>query len=241
MKKLLALLASLGICFSGCQKQPEKNTVVILLGPPGAGKGTQALEISNRLKLPHISTGDLFRENLSKSTEIGKKAKTYMDSGKLVPDEIVLEMLFQRIAKEDCKQGYILDGFPRTIEQAQAFDKKLAKAKIIPLVINIDTPDSALVERITGRLSCKDCGAPYHKKFNPPKQMGKCDKCGGALTQRKDDTEALLKERLKAYHEQTEPLIQYYKKRGSSFYDVDGQKSKEEVLEAILKIIKKKK
>lgn len=241
MKKILTFITSIGICLFGCQKHAEKQqNVIILLGPPGAGKGTQAVELCKELKIPHISTGDLFRDNLSRDTEIGKKAKEYMSSGKLVPDEVVLSMLFERISREDCKKGYLLDGFPRTIEQAEAFDKKIKNNQLSLTVININVPDAILIDRITGRLSCKKCGAIYHKKYYPPKISEKCDKCSSKLIQREDDSEEVLKERLQAYHKQTQPLIDYYKKRNGFFFEVDGQMKKDEILKEILKIAQRK-
>lgn len=236
MNKMLVILASIGALFTCCQKSNEKALVIILLGPPGAGKGTQAQELSKKLKIPHISTGDLFRENLSKQTEIGKKAKSFMDAGKLVPDEIVLEMVSMRLKNSDCKGGYILDGFPRTINQAIALDKELDKNSK-RLAINIDVKDDLLLKRITGRLVCKSCGAVYHKTLNPPEKPNVCDHCHGELIQRKDDTEPVVKERLKVYHEQTEPLIEYYKKE-KIFHEVNGNQDKDKVLSDILKITK---
>lgn len=187
-------------------------TVVILLGPPGSGKGTQAVRLSQKLGIPHISTGDLFRENISKGTDLGKKAKSFMDAGKLVTDEIVLDMLFERVKQPDCHSGYLLDGFPRTIPQAEALDLKLAgQANII--VLNLNVADDSIIKRIEGRLTCNRCGNIHNKYYSPPLKEGVCDKCGGVLTQRSDDKEDVVKERLRVYHEQTEPLVDYYTKK----------------------------
>lgn len=241
MKKLLAFIASIGVFITGIVKaDTPKPTVVVLLGPPGAGKGTHAVELSKALNLPHISTGDLFRENLNKNTLLGQKAKSYMDKGALVPDELVLDMLFNRISDKDCNNGYILDGFPRTLEQAQSFDKKInTSAKM--LVVNLAIDDQPLVERITGRIVCKNCGAPFHKKYLPPKTEGICDNCKGELYQRKDDTEAVVKERLVVYHTQTQPLIEYYKTKKSNLIDINANDNKEKVFENLLNTINKSK
>ena len=171
------------------------------------------------------STGDLFRENLKNQTEIGKKAKAYMEKGELVPDEIVLDMLFERITKPDCQKGYILDGFPRTIPQAEALEKRMQKDANV-VAISLEVPDSLILERLTGRIVCEKCGAPYHMTGNPPKKEGVCDRCEGKLIQRKDDTRAVVLERLKIFHEQTEPLKEFYGKRGNLIL-IDGTLSKE--------------
>ena len=215
----------------------EKPFVVILLGPPGAGKGTHAVELSKKLGLPHISTGDLFRENLKNDTPLGQKAKAYMEKGNLVPDEIVLDMLFARTGKEDCKKGYILDGFPRTIAQAKALSAKLKDVDFI--AVNLEVEDAKLVDRITNRIMCRACGAPYHKIFLPPKEEGKCDRCGGELYQRADDTEAVVIERLKVYHDQTEPLIEYYKNEEKALSNVDSSGSKDTVFNNLMDVIEK--
>ena len=169
--------------------------VLILLGAPGAGKGTQAVRLADALSLPHVSTGDLFRENLSQGTPLGEKAKGYMDSGALVPDELVVDMLFDRVGRDDCGGGYLLDGFPRTVAQAEALGSRLGADDRVR-VIDIEVPDSAIVERITGRLSCGGCGAVFHKTFNPPAAEGSCDRCGGALSQRADDSAEVVEKRL---------------------------------------------
>lgn len=230
MKKALLLYLAffLAIPFSlyPMQKNSDKKTVIIMLGAPGAGKGTQAVRLSDKYDFPQISTGDLFRENLKNNTPIGQKAKSYMDKGELVPDEIVLDMLFDRLSKcDNCSKGYILDGFPRTIAQAEAFEKRVGNdANIIAL--NLEVPDEMIVERLSGRITCKQCGAPYHRQANPPKQEGICDRCGGPLIQRDDDKEEVIRKRLQVYHEQTAPLKEFYKKRGK-LITIDGTQGRE--------------
>ena len=187
---------------------------IILIGPPGSGKGTQAKMIVDRYKVLHVSTGDILRENVRNGTPLGVEAKKFMDAGKLVPDALLIDIIKDRLAKEDVKGGWMLDGYPRTIPQAEALDKILpALGQKINVVLNIDVPDEELVKRVTGRRMCK-CGATYHVSFNKPKVEGKCDACGGELYQRADDTEETVKQRLNAYHAQTQPLIDYYNKRG---------------------------
>ncbi|WPX07879.1 adenylate kinase [Anaerocellum danielii] len=188
---------------------------LILLGAPGAGKGTQAEYLSKRFSIPHISTGDILRENVKNETELGKKAKEYMDKGLLVPDEIVIEIVKDRISKEDCKNGFLLDGFPRTIAQAEALDKVLQElGQKIDKVLNIEVPDEKILERMSGRRICKNCGASFHVIYRPPQKEGVCDVCGGELYQREDDKEETVKKRLEVYHAQTQPLIDYYKEKG---------------------------
>ena len=232
--KLLLIIAAISsfMSFSAFASPFSKpQTVIIMLGAPGAGKGTQAVRLSQELNLPQISTGDLFRENLKNSTPIGQKAKSFMDQGKLVPDEVVLEMLFDRLAKPDCKKGYILDGFPRTLAQAEALDKHIKKnARVIAL--SLEVPDELILDRITGRLTCENCGAPYHKINSKPKKEGICDRCEGKLIQRKDDTEEVVKERLAVYHAQSEPLKDHYQKQGRLIY-IDGGTTKERTVEQI--------
>lgn len=217
----------------------EEKQAVILLGPPGAGKGTHAVELSKKIALPHISTGDIFRENVRNGTELGKKAKEFIDKGLLVPDAIVVDMLLKRISEKDCDKGYILDGFPRTIAQAEALDTFLTKNKVPTKVVDLEIADKLLVDRITGRLMCKSCGAPYHKTFVKPKVEGICDKCGGSLYQRADDTEAVVKERIAIYHKDSAPLIDFYKKKGL-LKAVDGSKDKEKVFAELVDIVSKK-
>jgi len=188
---------------------------IVLLGPPASGKGTQAARLREALNLPHVASGDLFRENLKSETELGLKAKVYMDRGDLVPDDVTIAMVMDRLSRPDCADGALLDGFPRTIAQAEALDQALAeKGHKISLVPNITVPDEVLVERVSGRRLCRTCGEAYHVKFNPPKQPGICDKDGGELYQRDDDKPDTVRQRLKVYWEQTSPLIDYYRRQG---------------------------
>ncbi len=203
-------------------------TIVVMLGAPGSGKGTQAVQLSRELDLPHISTGDLFRENLKNHTPLGEEAARYMNQGQLVPDSLVLDMLFSRLQSQDTAKGYILDGFPRTIPQAETLAARLPKDACI-VALSLEVPDEIIVERITGRLVCASCGAPYHAKNAPPKEEGICDRCGGKLQQRKDDTEEVVIERLKIFHAETEPLKEFYKSRAKLFL-IDGTKSPSDVL-----------
>jgi adenylate kinase len=235
---LSLLVTSLGLALVAVPPNPPTSQrVLILLGPPGSGKGTQAARLSKELKLPHISTGDLFRENISKNTSLGQKAKTFMDAGKLVPDALVLDMVYDRVAQPDCVNGYILDGFPRTIPQAEALDSHLQGVHL--KVLNLAVPDEAILKRITGRMTCQQCGNIQHTEFSPPKIAGQCDKCGGALVQRKDDNPETVKERLRVYHAQTAPLIDYYTKQGK-LTEIDGQKAPDEVFQALVKAINSK-
>lgn len=202
---------------------------ILLMGPPGAGKGTQAERLVDEYKIPHISTGDMFRAAVKQGTELGKEAKRYMDAGGLVPDVVTIGIVREGLSKPECGKGFILDGFPRTTEQAEALDGILKDAGIkLTAVLNIEVPDSDLVERVTGRRICKSCGATYHVSFNPTKVEGVCDKCGGTLYQRDDDKEETVKNRLKAYHSQTEPLISYYKARGV-YVEIDGTQAIDKV------------
>lgn len=208
---------------------------ILLMGPPGAGKGTQAEKLFKQLQIPHVSTGDMFRAAVSKGTELGKEAKRYMDAGQLVPDLVTIGIVREGI---DVEKGFLLDGFPRTSEQAIALDKILADRKIkLDVVLNIAVSDKFLVDRITGRRICKTCGATYHVKYNPPKIDGIC-KCGGELYQRNDDQEATVKNRLAVYHAQTAPLIDYYTKQGN-YYEVDGEKDIDDVFKDIIAIVDK--
>jgi len=210
---------------------------IIMLGPPGAGKGTQAKMLVERLGIPQISTGDMLREAVKEGTELGKKAKEFMDAGKLVPDEVVIGIVKERLAQPDCEKGFILDGFPRTIPQAEALDKVLEElGKKIDYVINVAVPNEELITRLTGRRTCRQCGAMYHVVFNPPKEEGKCDKCGGELYQRDDDKEETIRQRLEVYEAQTAPLIDYYGKKGV-LYNIDGTGSIEEIFQGILKVL----
>ncbi len=184
---------------------------IIMLGAPGAGKGTQAQMIADQYHIPHISTGDIFRANIKNGTELGKKAKDFMDKGQLVPDELTVQILLDRVAQEDCTNGYVLDGFPRTIPQADVLDSALSKlGDQVDYAINVDVPDESIIQRMSGRRACLKCGATYHIEHIPPKQEGICDKCGSELVQREDDKPETVKNRLSVYHEQTQPLIEYY-------------------------------
>ncbi len=210
---------------------------IIMLGAPGAGKGSQASRIAKEYQLPHISTGDIFRANLKEETELGKRAKSFMDKGELVPDDITIAMLLDRIHKEDCKNGYILDGFPRTIPQAEALKEALAKKnEKIDLALDVEASDELIIKRMAGRRTCPACGAIYHIVTLPPKTEGICDRCGADLIQRKDDNEETVKNRLKIYHEVTEPLISYYKKEGI-LEEIDGAEELDKVFEKVKRII----
>ncbi|MBQ1458967.1 MAG: adenylate kinase [Butyrivibrio sp.] len=210
---------------------------IIMLGAPGAGKGTQAQMICDKYNIPHISTGDLFRSNIKNGTELGKKAKEYMDKGQLVPDELTVELLLDRVAKEDCKDGYVLDGFPRTIPQADVLDKELTKlSDKIDFAINVEVPDENIVRRMSGRRACLKCGATYHIEHIPPKQEGICDRCGSELVQRDDDKPETVQNRLSVYHEQTQPLITYYNGK-NILKTVDGTKDMNDVFADIVKIL----
>ena len=210
---------------------------IIMLGAPGAGKGTQAKKIAEKYGIPHISTGDIFRANIKNQTELGMKAKGYMDQGMLVPDELTLELIMDRFTNDDCKNGYVLDGFPRTIPQAEALTKALAdKNDAVDYAINVDVPDEAIVTRMSGRRACLACGGTYHIKFNPTKVEGICDACGGELVLRADDKPETVQKRLDVYHEQTQPLIEYYQNQ-NILKEVDGTLPMEEVFQAIIAIL----
>ncbi len=202
-------------------------TVLILLGPPGAGKGTQASRLAAERSLPHVSTGDLFRENLSQGTDVGKRAQEFMDAGKLVPDEIVLEMLFDRVARPDCARGYVLDGFPRTLPQAEALQARLPADDEVR-AISLEVDDEVVVRRLSGRLTCSKGGHMHHVDFSPPKVAGVCDTCGGELVRRKDDAPEVIQERLAVYREQTAPLIGYYEGLGL-LHRIDGAQEPDRV------------
>ena len=210
---------------------------IIMLGAPGAGKGTQAKKIADLCKIPHISTGDIFRANIKQGTELGKKAKTYMDKGLLVPDELVCDLVVDRIQQDDCTKGFILDGFPRTIPQAEALTDALnAIEQKMEYAINIDVPDENIIARMAGRRACVGCGATYHVEFNPPKVENTCDTCGEKLILRDDDKPETVQNRLSVYHEQTQPLIDYYD-QAKIMHTVDGTQSMDDVFSAIRKII----
>ena len=196
---------------------------IILMGPPGAGKGTQAANLVKRYGILHISTGDMFREAVKEGTPLGKEAKSYMDAGKLVPDEVTIGIVRERLGRPDCKKGFILDGFPRTVEQADALNEILADNGLkLTGVLNINVPAADLIERAVGRRICKDCGHSFHVKFNPTKVEGVCDDCGGTTYQRADDSEETMKSRLSVYESSTRPLIEYYKKAGV-YKEIDGR------------------
>ena len=210
---------------------------IIMLGAPGAGKGTQAKRIAQRYGIPHVSTGDIFRANIKNGTELGMKAKAYMDAGNLVPDEITIGMLLDRIHEADCANGYVLDGFPRTIPQAESLTTALKEmGESIDYAINVDVPDENIISRMSGRRACLQCGATYHIVYNAPAKEGVCDVCGQNLVLRDDDKPETVKKRLAVYHDQTQPLIEYYKKEGV-LKEVDGTRDMEEVFQAIVDIL----
>ena len=210
---------------------------IIMLGAPGAGKGTQAKKIADKYQIPHVSTGDIFRSNIKEGTELGKKAKEYMDQGMLVPDELTIDMLLSRIGEKDCKTGYVLDGFPRTIPQAQKLDEALAERKEqVDIAINIDVPDENIIRRMGGRRACLNCGATYHIVYAPPKTEGICDRCHSALVLRDDDKPETVGKRLDVYHKQTRPLIDYYEKR-NILKTVDGTQDMNKVFADIVSVL----
>lgn len=210
---------------------------IIMLGAPGAGKGTQAKMIADKYSIPHISTGDIFRANIKNGTELGKKAKTYMDQGLLVPDELVVDLVVDRVGQEDCANGYVLDGFPRTIPQAESLDTALEKlGSKVDYAINVEVPDENIVRRMSGRRACVSCGATYHIVHIPTKVEGICDRCGSELILRDDDKPETVKKRLAVYHEQTQPLIDYYNNK-KVLVEVDGTKDMNDVFADIVKIL----
>ncbi|WDV45403.1 adenylate kinase [Clostridiaceae bacterium M8S5] len=207
---------------------------LILLGPPGAGKGTQASGIVKKYNIPHISTGDIFRKNIKEGTELGTKAKEFIDKGLLVPDEIVVAIVKDRLTEDDCKKGFLLDGFPRTVAQADALDIELKKLSYnLDKVINIEVSKDELVKRAVGRRICKECGATYHVLFNPPKKEGICDICGGELYQRADDNEQTVSKRIEEYQNKTQPLINYYEKQ-DKIVNIDGKQDIDKVYSDIV-------
>ena len=215
----------------------EMNMKIIMLGAPGAGKGTQAKQIAAKYEIPHISTGDIFRANIKNGTELGKKAKEYMDQGMLVPDELTCDLVMDRIAQDDCTRGFVLDGFPRTIPQAEALTNALNKiGQSMDYAIDVDVPDENIVNRMSGRRACLNCGATYHIVFNPTKAEGVCDACGNETVLRDDDKPETVQKRLTVYHDQTQPLIDYYKNM-NILKSVDGTKPMDEVFSDIVAIL----
>jgi adenylate kinase len=213
---------------------------IILLGAPGAGKGTQASILSQRLDMAHVASGDLFRQALAKGTELGLQAKSYMEQGKLVPDEITIKMVLERIKAPDCQGGILLDGFPRNVEQARALDEALKKqGKAIDRVVYIKVSEGELLKRLTGRWICRNCQTPYHEVNSPPNIAGKCDKCGGELYQRADDNTVTIKKRLQVFFAETAPLIDYYSGTGK-LLEVQGEGSMEEISERIISALNPK-
>jgi len=210
---------------------------LVLLGAPGAGKGTQAVVISKKYNVPHISTGDIFRYNIKNNTELGKKAKEYIDNGLLVPDEVTINIVKDRLGNEDCKSGFILDGFPRTIQQAEKLDEILdSTGTKLDCVLNIHVPDTEIISRMSGRRVCSKCGMSYHIKSNPPKDKDICNECGSPVIQRDDDKEETVLKRLETYHKQTEPLIEYYKQKGL-LLTVTGMEKVERTTDEVLKAL----
>lgn len=213
----------------------EKRTIIILIGPPGSGKGSQASLLKATLNLPHLSTGDLLREHVTLNSALGKIAKNYIDNGKLVPDGIILDMIMERISKEDCLKGFLLDGFPRTLVQAEELKKRLLPQDEI-FILNFAIDDAIIIERIAGRLICSKCSAPYHIHFSPPKTAHICDHCGAELYQRADDNETVIKKRLEVYHQQTSPLIKYYENY-ENFHNLNADSPKNELFKKICLIL----
>jgi adenylate kinase len=234
---LLALATILVPPLFSEEKRPQQQThILIILGPPGAGKGTQAALIQETLQIPHISTGDILRQNIKSRTDLGKKAQDYMDQGKLVPDELILDMLLSRINDEDCQKGYILDGFPRTLAQAKAYHERLDQSAKV-LAINLDISHEEILDRLTKRMICKNCHAPFHLTYCPPKKELICDHCSGPLIQRTDDTETVVRKRLEVYREQTAPLISFYTKL-ERLETIQCNQRKEKVTKEILSVIR---
>jgi adenylate kinase len=213
----------------------EADLKIIMLGAPGAGKGTQAMLIAEKYHIPHVSTGDIFRANLKQGTPLGVEAKKFMDLGQLVPDDLTVKLLLHRVSEEDCKKGYVLDGFPRTLVQAKVLDEALQElGQSIDLCINVDVDDESIMKRMSGRRACVSCGATYHVDYLPPKNEGVCDICGQQLILREDDTPETVKNRLTVYHDQTQPLVEFYTQKNVLF-TVDGKLDKDDVFAAITK------
>lgn len=211
--------------------------IVVLLGAPGAGKGTQAVRLSKARSLPHVSTGDLLRDNMKRGTPLGAQAKGFMEKGELVPDALVLDMLAARVSAADCNEGYVLDGFPRTEVQAQALEKRLAGQKVT--VVNLEVSDESIVRRAAGRLSCKQCGTVFHRESAPPRMPGACDACGGELFTRSDDSAPVVRERLRVYRDKTAPLVEFYSRRGL-LQTIDGEQSPDAVFARLDGLIPRK-
>ncbi|RLF11354.1 MAG: adenylate kinase [Thermoprotei archaeon] len=210
---------------------------LIIFGPPGAGKGTQAQLLANKFGIPQIATGDILREAVKEGTDLGKMAKTYMDRGQLVPDEVVIGIVEERLRRPDCAKGFILDGFPRTVKQAEALENMLKKLGVkLDAVVNLEVDEEEVVKRITLRRTCRNCGAVYHLVFNPPKKEDVCDRCGGPLYQREDDREETVRNRLKVYREQTEPVLKFYEARGL-LRNINGNLSIDQVFQEVLKAL----
>lgn len=232
------MVASLVFGFSGLllgqsQGNLSQKRVVILLGPPGSGKGTQAIRLSQELDIPHISTGDLFREQIKQNTPLGQEIKSYIDAGKLTPDTLTIRVLEERVSRPDAQKGYLLDGVPRTLVQAESIEKMLKNQQAQVAVLNLQVRDALIVERAEGRLLCKQCSNIQHKKFSPPAVENVCDQCGGELYQRSDDREDVILNRLKIYHEQTAPLIEFYRSRGV-LHEVNGEEKPDTVFKALM-------
>lgn len=222
---------------SAAERNGKRKMKIIMLGAPGAGKGTQAKMIADRYGVPHVSTGDIFRANIKNETALGMEAKQYMDKGLLVPDELTVKILLDRVAQEDCRNGYVLDGFPRTIPQAEVLDEALAaQGERIDYAIDVDVPDENIVRRMGGRRACLSCGATYHIEHVPPKKEGVCDVCGQPLVLRDDDKPETVQNRLNVYHEQTQPLIDFYRKKGV-LKTVDGTQDMNDVFAAITAVL----
>lgn len=214
----------------------NKQLIIILLGPPGSGKGTQAELLKHHFSIPHISTGDILRENIKSGTPLGKEAKGFMDQGKLVPDELIVKMIFERIQSADCKKGYILDGFPRTLPQAEIFKEHLGDKR--PLVISFEISDESVIERLSQRVTCEKCQTPYHLIYAPSKKGLICDKCGGKLVQRSDDHENVIRKRLSVYHQQTAVLKEFYRTQ-KALHSVDCKVAKETLYKELLSLIQR--
>lgn len=232
---LIELFLACAVCACAlpllAESAAAKKTVVILMGPPGSGKGTQAKRIAQEYAIPHISTGDILRENIRNNTPLGLKVKKYVEAGQYAPDELILDLLFDRVSQPDAAKGYLLDGFPRTIPQAEALQKRLGANDCI-VVVNLDVSDEVIIKRISGRLTCPDCGAVYNEYFDPPKVEGVCDKCGGKPQHRADDNPETVKHRLKVYYEQTAPVLTFYDRK-KMLQTVNGEEDSDQIFRRI--------